>query len=34
MTSVLALASGIPTFLIETDRAYPIRLQEGDWRLA
>ncbi len=29
-----AIAAGIPTYLIETDRAYPIRLQAGNWRLA
>jgi hypothetical protein len=29
-----AIAAGIPTYLIETDRAYPIPLQAGDWRLA
>jgi hypothetical protein len=28
-----ALAAGIPTFLIESDRAYPMRFQAGDWRL-
>ena len=29
-----AIAAGFPTYLIETDRAYPIRLHAGNWRLA